>query len=172
MSEAYGQVQLDGDQASLYFERFLKHSPERIWRALTDPGELRQWYMAEALIDGRPGGSVDLVTGPARFHWTGKILTWEPHSVFEYEMNTPPHPHLPNGEQTVVRYELVPSEGGTLLRVSHSRLSRSTALGFAPGSHAFLDRLKAHLDDAALPNWMQRYEEVKSGYPQWEGPQA
>jgi uncharacterized protein YndB with AHSA1/START domain len=169
-TDQYGKVEMEGDRASLVFERQLRHSPERVWDALTDDEELGAWYMAEARIDGRPGGSVDMVTGPARFHWTGKILAWEPHRVFEYEFNTGVGERMPFGEQSVVRYELIERDGGTLLRLRHSRLTQPTAVGFAPGTHALLDRLEAHLAAEKLPGWLQRYDDVKSGYPQMDLP--
>ena len=37
-------------------------SPEEVWNALTDPGELAEWFGAEAEIDLRVGGAV-------RFRW-------------------------------------------------------------------------------------------------------
>ena len=40
-----------------------------------------------------------------------------------------------------------------------------TALGFAPGTHAYLDRLKAQLSDQPLPNWQERYKQVAPQYP-------
>lgn len=172
MSDEFGKVVIDGDQGTLVFERVLRHSPERVWRALTDPAEIRQWSLGEAKVDGRAGGSYETVTGPAQFAWTGRILVWEPFSIFEYESNTPPHQHLPQGEKTIVRYEIEPREDGSVLRLTHSRLTRPTAIGFAPGTHAILDRLVAHLDSAALPAWLPRYEAVKHGYPLWEGPRA
>lgn len=48
---------------------------------------MRKWYMTTATIDGRVGGSVDMIAGPLRFHWTGRIAAWEPPRVFEYEWN-------------------------------------------------------------------------------------
>jgi uncharacterized protein YndB with AHSA1/START domain len=170
VADDYGKVLIEGETGTLLFERWLRHPPERVWRALTEPAEIRQWSIGEVKIDGRLGGSYEAVTGPAQFAWTGRILVWEPHSTLEYESNTPPHEHLPQGERTIVRYELEARDGGTLLRLRHSRLTRSTALGFAPGTHAILDRLSAHLDGTPLPAWMRRYEEVKVGYPQWEAP--
>jgi uncharacterized protein YndB with AHSA1/START domain len=170
MTEDFGQVEVDADRAALIFERQLAHSPERVWRALTDPIELKAWYMSQASIEGRPGGRVDMVTGPSQFHWTGQVLVWDPYSVLEYEWNAEPQQYLPDGERSIVRYELERRGGGTLLRLRHSRLTVPTALGFAPGTHALLDRLVAHLGDAPLPNWTTRYDEVKAGYPSWERP--
>lgn len=169
--DRYGKVEIENEKATLVFQKLLPHSPERVWRALTSSDELAEWYMAQARIDGRQDGSIDMVTGPARFHWTGKILTWKPFSLLEYEFNTPPHEHLPNGEESIIRFELKPTESGTELTLKHSHLTKPAALGFAPGTHALLDRLEAHLNGTPLPNWMMRYEEVRAGYPSWS-PQA
>lgn len=122
--------------------------------------------MAAARIDGRLGGRIDMITGPARFHWRGTITTWEPCSVLEYTFDADPHQFLPDGERSVVRYELQPVDGGTRLFLRHTRLTRATALGFAPGTHALLDRLAARLDGEPLPGWQKRYDEVRGGYLQ------
>jgi uncharacterized protein YndB with AHSA1/START domain len=163
-----GSVEIEGDTATLLFRRQLPHPADVVWQALTDPAQLREWYMTTAKIDGRPGGSVDMIAGPSRFHWTGRITAWEPMKVYEYEWNIDPTPEIPKGERSIVRWELAPSAGGTLLTLTHRRLSRQTAIGFAPGTHAFLDRLEALLDHARLPEWMTRYGEVKHLYPSME----
>ena len=49
--------------------------------------------------------------------------------------------------------------------MTFSRLTKPTALGFAPGMHAFLDRLEAYLRGDPLPDWVLRYDAVKSFYP-------
>jgi uncharacterized protein YndB with AHSA1/START domain len=135
---------------------------------LTDPAALRRWFMTTARIDGRPGGSIDMVSGPSGFHWTGRILAWEPPRLFEYEFNAEPRAELPDGERSVVRWELAAVDGGTLLRLTHRRLTRRTALGFAPGTHAFLDRLGAQLDGGELPDWMKLFAEAQPNYPTWK----
>jgi len=47
----------------------------------------------------------------------------------------------------------------------HRKLNRETALGFAPGTHAFMDRLGAQLGGPPLPNWQERYRQVAGQYP-------
>jgi hypothetical protein len=49
----------------------------------------------------------------------------------------------------------------------HRGASVRTAKGFIPGTHAFLDRLEAHIAGASIPNWSQRYAEAAPAYPSW-----
>lgn len=160
-----GEVVHEGELASLTYHRHYPYPPELVWAALTEPGQLKQWFMMTARIEGRVGGAVELIAGQSRFHVTGTVLAWEPPRVCEYEWNVEPRAELPQGERSVVRWELAAAEGGTQLTLTHRRLTRNTALGFGPGYHAFLDRLGAQLGGAALPDWQQRYAEVKAGYP-------
>src|SRR5215467_12437638 len=58
------QVQKDGEKWTLVLVRELRHPPEKVWQALTDPAQLREWapFDADANL-GKPG-SVKLT-------WTG-----------------------------------------------------------------------------------------------------
>ena len=47
------QIQKDGEKWTLILVRELRHSPERVWQALTDPAHLREWAPFEA--DGSLG---------------------------------------------------------------------------------------------------------------------
>jgi hypothetical protein len=42
-------LQSDQGRATLRFERDLHHSQDRVWRAVTDPQELRDWFPAEVI---------------------------------------------------------------------------------------------------------------------------
>jgi hypothetical protein len=99
---------------------------------------------------------------------SGKILAWDPPRVLEYEWNVAPVPEMPRGEHTICRYELTPQGDSTEVIVTVRRITRQTAGGFLPGLHAFLDRLEAQLDGCALPEWMQRFGELRAQY-QWNG---
>src|SRR5207245_7787310 len=72
---------------------------------------------------------------------------------------------LPKGEKSIVRWELTPDGEGTILRITHKRLTRPTAIGFTSGIHAFLDRLEDELDDVPLVDWRTRVDEVRANYP-------
>jgi uncharacterized protein YndB with AHSA1/START domain len=45
---ASGQVQKDGETWTLILVRELRHSPEKVWQALTDPAHLREWAPFDA----------------------------------------------------------------------------------------------------------------------------
>jgi uncharacterized protein YndB with AHSA1/START domain len=163
-----GTVDLAGDRAHLAFRRQFAHPPSEVWAAITDPRELAQWYMTDATIEPREGGAIAFTSGPSRFHITGRILRWEPPRLFEHEWKVAARPELPTGEDAVVRWELTPVAGGTLLSFSFRGLRRRTGIGFAPGVHAFLDRLAAQLDRRPLPNWAARGTALRPMYPGWD----
>jgi len=164
-----GTVTIEGEHAILQYKRILPHSLEDVWKTITEPEQLSKWFSTKATIDGRPGGKIEFITGPSGFHTTGKILVWDPPHVFEHEWHIAPHQHIPKGEsESIIRWELTLKDDFTLLTVTHRRLSKSTALGFAPGMHAFLDRLEAHLNHDMLPDWMERYAAVQVFYPSWQ----
>ncbi len=159
-----GTVTVEGEHATIAFERRYAHPVQAVWDALTNPEHLARWYMTKARLDARPGGSVDYVSGISQFHVTGKILTWDPPRVFEHEWNVEPREHLPKGERSVVRWELTPDGDGTILRITHRHLTAQTAKGFVSGTHAFLDRLEDQLDGKELTNWVKRVDELRPVY--------
>ena len=159
-----GKVTFEGDRATLRFERILKHPPEVVWAAITDPEQLSEWYLTKARIDGRPGGSIDFVAGVSQFHVTGRILEWDPPRLFEHEWNVEPRPELPSGEKAIISWEVVPSGKDSLLIMTHKNLTRGTSQGFAPGSHAYLNRLEAQLDGEPLPDFVSSVRKLRPMY--------
>ncbi len=162
-----GTLTFEGEYATITFERSIRHPVHFVWEALTESEHLARWYMTKARLDARAGGSIDYWSGPAQFHVTGKILAWQPPRVFEHEWNVEPRKELPKGEKSIVRWDLTPDGDATLLRLTHRRLTRQTAIGFASGIHAFLDRLEDELDGAPLSDWGARVNEVRAQYPRW-----
>jgi uncharacterized protein YndB with AHSA1/START domain len=51
-------VELDDDKVGVRFERRLAHSPERVWRAITDPDELEAWFPDTIEGEFGPGSEV------------------------------------------------------------------------------------------------------------------
>jgi len=63
---AYGaRVEKGGEKWTLILVRELRHSPEKVWQALTDPAHLREW--APFVVDG----SLDTVGNTVNLTWVG-----------------------------------------------------------------------------------------------------
>src|SRR4030088_785333 len=55
------QIRKEGEKWTLILVRELRHSPEKVWQALTDPAHLREWAPFEADGSlGRVGTTVNL----------------------------------------------------------------------------------------------------------------
>ena len=70
----------------------------------------------------------------------------------------------------MVRYHLVGADSGgpgTQLTLTHRHLGAAFARGYAPGWHAYLDRLIAVLDGTAVPAWDERFTAVRAQYPSY-----
>ena len=92
---------------------------------------------------------------------------WDPLSVFEHEWHIAPNPSLPDGEpESVIRWNIKQNGDSktTLLTLIHSRLTKLTSSWFAPGWHAYLDRLEASINNEVPPDWIQRFAELKGLY--------
>ncbi len=165
-----GQRIEEGEFATLVFHRVYPHAIEHVWGAIATPEGLREWLMcSQAVIDGRVGGRMEMVSGPAGYRSTGSILSWDPPRLLEYEWIVAPLPEMPQGENAIFRYELAPEGKATRLTVTYRRITRATAGGFLPGLHAFLDRLEAQLAGETMPDWMARFTTLISEYPRWSG---
>lgn len=165
-TNARGRITYEGEYALLTYQRRLPHPKETIWKEITDPAQLFGWMNTNAIINGKNGGTVDFVNIVSGFHTSGNILIWEPNKTFEHEWHIAPNPSLPQGEShSIIRWDLEQDgDSDTLLTLTHRYLSKSISLRFAPGWHAYLDRLEADLDNKELPDWMHRFAEVKEFY--------
>ena len=108
-------------------EVWIAATPERVFRALTDPEEVTLWWRVpgayettEAEIDLRPGGRYRFAgTSAARgaFEVAGEYRLIEPPRRLEYTWN----PDWDDGATgSVVRYRLEARDGGTRLSVEHT----------------------------------------------------
>lgn len=162
MIQPDGTVAVSGEIAVIAFERRLAHPVEAVWAALTEPGELGAW-LGPGSIEPRVGGRVAVHTGPEPRAagppaMTGRVLAWDPPHVLEHEWLQP------GLAISVVRYELTPDAGETILRLTHRRSVTPTATGGRAGWHAYLDRLTAHLGGLPVPTWAERRAEVQDAY--------
>jgi uncharacterized protein YndB with AHSA1/START domain len=71
------EVQKDGEKWTLVLVRQLRHAPEKVWQALTDPAHLREWapFDADGSL-GTVGATVKLTTvGAPALHVTETTVT-------------------------------------------------------------------------------------------------
>jgi len=164
MTTPLGTVTADDQGATIAFERRYPHPIEAVWAALTEPEQLASW-LGVTVLEGCEGGTIVIEAGPQSLpvevrRTTGRILAWDPPRVLEYEW------HQAIIEASTVRFELTADGDATVLKLIHRWLSPRNANGFIPGWHAYLDRLAAHLAGDEIPDWSERYEQLKGGYSQ------
>ena len=138
---------------TLRFERRLEHPPERVWRALTDPGELAVWLVAAAELEPRLDGAVTLRwVGDASA--TGRIVAWQPPEELAYTWD--------EGEgESLVRFSLTADGDGTRVVLTHEGIDSLS--GFGAGWHAHLDMLEGLLHGRAV-DWQERWDELRPRY--------
>ena len=152
MQQTKGTLVEDGAFATLTFVRTYPHAPEHVWDAIATPEGLGAWLMCtHALIEGRVGGRIEFVSGPAGYRSTGKILAWEPPRVLEYEWNVAPMPEMPCGENAIFRYELAPAGHSTRLVVTYRRITRRRRQDSCPVCTRSWIGLKLNLTVARCP---------------------
>jgi uncharacterized protein YndB with AHSA1/START domain len=126
------QVQKDGENWTLVLVRDLRHPPEKVWQALTDPAQLREWapFDADGSL-GTAGARVKLTTvGAPALHVTETTVTRaDAPNVLEY-----------NWGGFDMRWRLETVAGGTRLTLWANIDRRFIAMG-AAGWHICFDVL-------------------------------
>src|SRR5258705_5911256 len=130
------QIQKDGEKWTLVLVRELRHAPEKVGQALTDPAHLREWapFEAEGSL-GTVGSTVKLSTvgTPTPQVSETKVTRAEAPKVLEYGWG---------GND--VRWELEPLGSGTRLTLWHNIDRRFISWG-AAGWHICFDVLERFL---------------------------
>jgi uncharacterized protein YndB with AHSA1/START domain len=149
-------IELAGDRVGVRFERRLGHSPERVWRAITEPAELAKWFPAD--IEG------DLMTAGAELRFpfregeaeteSGEVIETDPPWVLDFTW----------GGQSL-RFELEPDGDGTRLTFTHA-LPREETAQVAAGWELRLGALEDVLDGRQPPDDFDedRWVEVHADY--------
>ena len=129
------QVQKGGEKWTLIFVRELRHSPEKVWQALTDPAQLREWAPFEVDRSLSTAGTTVNLT------WMG---TPTPQETNVTRADAPEV--LEVGD---MRWKLEPSGNGTRLTLWHNIDRRYISWG-AAGWHICFDVLGLLLADEPI----------------------
>ncbi len=129
------QVRKDGEKWTLILVRELRHAPEKVWQALTDPAHLHEWAPFD--VDG----SLDTVGATVKLTWVGAPMPVE---------TTVTRADAPEVlEYNDIRWELEALSGGTRLTLWINIDRRFVSMG-AAGWHIAFDVLDHLLSGAPI----------------------
>jgi uncharacterized protein YndB with AHSA1/START domain len=101
---------------SISFEFDLPHSPEKVWRALTEPALLAEWLLPVFDLKLERGAAFTFKTQPVA-GWDGivqcRVAELETHRKLSYDWDV-------GDMDTVVTFTLTPTASGTRLNLVHS----------------------------------------------------
>jgi uncharacterized protein YndB with AHSA1/START domain len=161
MTDTGTHTKLDDGRHQVRFERRLKHPIDRVWAAITEPGEIEAW-LARAELEPQLGGRVRLEwlnTGDAEVVARGTVTAFDvPRRL---ELATDAHGTLtwelqPDGDATDLTLTVV-------LAMPDEHVTENVA-----GWHVHLDFLDDWLDDGTRvdwPNWpRERWDAIHERY--------
>ena len=148
-----------GARPVLRFERHLPAPVEAVWRAVTDPAEMRSWFPTRIVVDEWKQGAAlahhfdehDIDPLP------GTVLLWDPPRRVSFTW----------GEDTIGFELTAASDGGTVF-VLTEELGASHAARNAAGWEVCLDRLE---HGAPGEDWQPRFERYVRSFEEVLGPQ-
>jgi uncharacterized protein YndB with AHSA1/START domain len=142
----------------LRFQRLLGHSPERVWKALTERADLEVWHPTPFLFEPAAGGAVTFLPAPEAPEMPeGRVLACEEPTLLAYTW----------GEDEL-RWTLVPRDEGCLLTLEHTFDDRFKAARDGAGWHVCLIALKACVDGVEVPD-RRNGERLPGGWRELNG---
>ena len=148
------RIQKDEEKWTLILTRELRHSPEKVWQALTDPAHLREWAPFDADGNlGTVGSTVKLTTvaAPKAQVSETRVTRADAPEILEY-----------NWGGNDLRWELEACGGGTRLTLWHNIDRRFISMG-AAGWHICFDVLDRLLSGTPI-NRIVGGEAMKFGW--------
>lgn len=134
------RVEKDGDKWTLVLVRDLRHSPAKVWQALTDPKQLREWapFDSDRNLGSVGTATLSTVGAPTPQVSESRITRADAPRTLEFSW----------GAQEI-RWELEPVGGGTRLTLWHNIDRRYIAMG-AAGWHICFDVMARLLDGDSI----------------------
>ncbi|WP_314174524.1 SRPBCC family protein [Streptomyces winkii] len=146
------------------FQRTYPHPAERLWTAVTEPGELAHWFPSTVRMDSHAGGKIEFAGDPNLEESTGTVLVYEPPRRLAFAWG---------GDE--LRFEIDPvDDGSCTLTLINVLEARNTAARNAAGWTVCLAELGKHVSGASAEGphsesadaWRPLYDEyVAAGMP-------
>ena len=148
-----------GTRPVLRFERHLARPVETVWRAATDPIEMRSWFPTRIEIDAWEVGA------RLTHHFDDQDIDPLPGTVLEWD---PPRRAAFTWADDTITFELTPAPGGGTTFVLTEELAANHAARNAAGWEACLDRLE---HGSERHPWKDRFEHYVDQFEPALGPQ-
>jgi uncharacterized protein YndB with AHSA1/START domain len=117
------------DRWTLVFVRDLRHPPEKVWAALTEPAQLREWapFAADRELASPGDATLTMIDGDASEDTPAHVRRAEPPTLLEHTWGT-----------DLLRWELAATDSGTRLTLRHTVEDREWVPKVAAGWHICL----------------------------------
>jgi uncharacterized protein YndB with AHSA1/START domain len=139
-----------GARPTLRFERHLSSPVPDVWRAVTDPAEMRSWFPTRIEIEEwRVGAALT-------HHFDGHDIDPLPGTVVAWD---PPYAVRFTWGEDTISFELTPGADGGTVFVLTEQLAAGHAARNAAGWEACLARLARGVDG---PPWHERFDHYVS----------
>jgi uncharacterized protein YndB with AHSA1/START domain len=150
-----------GDRWTLVFTRELRHAPDKVWAALTDPAKVGRWAPFECDRDlGSTGpATLTMIDAETAIPMQTTVRRAERPTLLEYGFG----PDL-------LRWELAPTPEGTRLTLHHTVADRDWLSKAAAGWHLCLLVAQHLLDGDPIPAIRGQaalaygFEDLQAGY--------
>lgn len=104
-------------------EIYVEASPEVVFEVVSQPEHLQEWWPDEARYERVPGSAGDIVFGERGAGGTVvafTVLDVDPPHSFSFRWTQPAGERATEGNSLLVTFDLAPSGGGTLLKMTES----------------------------------------------------
>jgi uncharacterized protein YndB with AHSA1/START domain len=122
---------------TLVFVRDLPHPPEKVWAALTEPAQLRQWapYTADRNLGSTGDATLTMIDSDTPQDLPATVRRAEPPTLLEYTLGT-----------DLLRWEIAAADASTRLTLRHTVEDRDWVPKVAAGWHLCLTVAEHLLD--------------------------
>jgi uncharacterized protein YndB with AHSA1/START domain len=158
-TERDGTLEQTGDRWQIRFTRSFAHSPEKVWRAITDPEHRKAWFPDTSIGDFTTVGTHLTFSVPGA-DFDGEVLAAEPPKLLEIRWGT-----------DILRFELRPDGAGTVLAFSDTITEVGKGARDTAGWHVCIDRLESALDGTAAEG-NTHWRALNEMYVERFGPEA
>ncbi len=156
-----GTLEPAGERWRLRFTRNLRHDPDTVWRAITEPEQLKAWFPDSVSGEWNVGARLTFSDASAAMSdFQGDVRIVEPPRLLEYTWG----PDL-------LRFEIEPAPDGCILTLLDTFDEQGKAARDAAGWHVCLDRLVAALTGEVAETG-DDWRRVHEGYVDAFGPAA